>query len=168
MDLCTDNMAVDINEANLGFCAQSHVRRGDSTSIHLRKPSVSHILESALAWKEIQHDSRSPVKHFNVRRFYLHLNVRLWNWTNTIKWQILKTSGLMFKNKSRRWITTPQASQFTLFFIILFHGFPCGLSQATKMKQKLEVREFIVSASDFECHVYCTETECGTLLIVLC
>jgi len=41
---------------------------------------------------------------------------------------------------------------YTFFFIVLFHGFPCGLSQATQMKQKLEVREFIVSASDFVLH----------------
>ena len=101
-----------------------------------------------------QHGIRSSVKHFNIRRFYLHPNVGLWNWTNTIKWQILKTSGLMFKNKSRRWITTPQAAHCTFFFflIVLFHGFPCGLSQATQMKQKLKVREFIVSASDFVLH----------------
>lgn len=122
MDLCTDNMALDKNEANWGFCAESHVRRMDSTSIPLRKPQ-SHSLESAAAWKEIQHGSRNSVKHFNVYRFNLHLNVKLWNWTNTIKWQILKTSGLMFKNKSRKWITTPQALRFTLSFIVLFHGF---------------------------------------------
>jgi len=56
----------------------------------------------------------------------------------------------MFKNKSRRWITTPQASDCTLFFfVVLFYGFPCGLSQAAQIKQKLEVREFIVPAPDF-------------------
>lgn len=147
-------MALDKNEARLEFCAESHVRRMDSTSTPLRQPSVSNIWESAAAWNEIQHGIRSSVKHFNIRRFYLHPNVGLWNWTNTIKWQILKTSGLMFKNKSRRWITTPQAAHCTFFFflIVLFHGFPCGLSQATQMKQKLKVREFIVSASDFVLH----------------
>lgn len=120
IDFCTENMALDKNEARLGYCAESHVRRMDSTSTPLRKPSVPHLWKSAAAWKEIQHGSRSSVKHFNIRRFCLHSNVGLWNWTNTIQWHILKTSGLMFKNKSRRWITTPQASHYTLFSLSCF------------------------------------------------
>jgi uncharacterized protein YfiM (DUF2279 family) len=74
----------------------------------------------------------------------------------------------MFKRKSRRWMTEPKASHFTLFFIVVFHGFPYGLSQTIKMKRKLEVGEVIVSASDCVCRVYYTETDCVTSLRVFC